>query len=108
MNWNYVAFVKKIHDLNKVYSDWFILCFDEKKNLFRKRKFNLNYFIILFSDMEVEEEEQRVAGALGVLAKVTNVRLVQNMLKAVSLADHDETTFIFKDAGFKVTTEDAK
>ena len=79
-----------------------------KKNLFRKRKFNLKYFIILFSDMEVEEEEQRVAGALGVLAKVTNVRLVQNMLKAVSLADHDETTFIFKDAGFKVTTEDAK
>ena len=58
--------------------------------------------------MEVEEEEQRVAGALGVLAKVTNVRLVQNMLKAVSLADHDETTFIFKNAGFKVTTEDAK
>ena len=80
----------------------------KKKNLFRKRKFNLKYFIILFSDMEVEEEEQRVAGALGVLAKVTNVRLVQNMLKAVSLADHDETTFIFKDAGFKVTTEDAK
>ena len=82
--------------------------FGRKKNLFRKRKFNLKYFIILFSDMEVEEEEQRVAGALGVLAKVTNVRLVQNMLKAVSLADHDETTFIFKDAGFKVTTEDAK
>ena len=46
--------------------------------------------------MEVEEEEQRVAGALGVLAKVTNVRLVQNMLKAVSLADQDETTFCFK------------
>ena len=58
--------------------------------------------------MEVEEEEQRVVGALGVLAKVTNVRLVQNMLKAVSLTDHDETTFMFKDAGLKVTTEDAK
>ena len=82
--------------------------FGRKKNLFRKRKFNLKYFIILFSDMEVEEEEHRVAGALGVLAKVINVRLIQNMLKAVSLADHDETTFIFKDAGFKVTTEDAK
>ena len=62
--------------------------------------------LILFSDMEEEEEEEVVA--LGVLAKVTNVRLVQNMLKAVSLADHDETTFVFKDAGFKVTTEDAK
>ena len=58
--------------------------------------------------MEVEEEEQRVAGALGVLAKVTNVRLVQNMLKAVSLPNHEEATFIFKDAGFRVTTEDAK
>ena len=53
-------------------------------------------------------EEGEVVVALGVLAKVTNVRLVQNMLKAVSLADHDETTFVFKDAGFKVTTEDAK
>ena len=62
---------------------------------------SLNLF---FSDME----EGEVVVALGVLAKVTNVRLVQNMLKAVSLADHDETTFVFKDAGFKVTTEDAK
>ena len=65
-------------------------------------------FLILFSDMVEKENEDEEGVALGVLAKVTNVRLVQNMLKAVSLADHDETTFIFKDAGFKVTTEDAK
>ena len=63
-------------------------------------------FLILFLDMEEKEDEEGVA--LGVLAKVTNVRLVQNMLKAVSLPNHEEATFIFKDAGFRVTTEDAK
>ena len=66
-------------------------------------------FLILFSDMEEKEKEDEEEGvALGVLAKVTNVRLFQNMLKAVSLPNHEEAIFIFKDAGFRVTTEDAK
>ena len=65
-------------------------------------------FLILFSDMVEKENEDEEGVALGVLAKVTNVRLVQNMLKAVSLPNHEEATFIFKDAGFRVTTEDAK